>query len=181
MATGSKPRECGFDLAPMCSPGVTCPRLSRACPRLGQAAAASVPRSAAVLGGPVGRRPRAADQESGGAQGAMLLSWSSRSPWVVAAPAERVWNLLAHPEQMTALSPEVERVDWTDATVPKPGAMFGGHNRVGPVRWSTANIVEAVEPSWVFSWRTVEQERVREPLDLPYRASVRRLRSHRAV
>jgi uncharacterized protein YndB with AHSA1/START domain len=79
---------------------------------------------------------------------------------VVAAPAQRVWNLVAHPEQMTALSPEVERVDWIDTAVPKPGAMFRGHNRVGRVRWSTTNIVETVEPSRVFSWRTVEGKNV---------------------
>ncbi|MGH3503573.1 MAG: SRPBCC family protein [Nocardioidaceae bacterium] len=74
----------------------------------------------------------------------------------IAAPARRVWGLVADPARMAALSPEVERVDWTGDAVPQRGSTFEGHNRVGPVRWSTTNIVEVVASDRAFGWRTVE-------------------------
>jgi uncharacterized protein YndB with AHSA1/START domain len=74
----------------------------------------------------------------------------------IAAPPARVWDLISDPPRMTTLSPELEKVDWSAASPPPPGSIFQGHNRVGPVRWSTTNIVEVVEPGRTFVWRTVE-------------------------
>jgi hypothetical protein len=56
----------------------------------------------------------------------------------VAAPPERVWELVGDPARIGAISPECHRVDWLGgASGPAPGAQFKGHNRKGLMRWST--------------------------------------------
>ena len=74
----------------------------------------------------------------------------------VAAPASRVWQILAAPEHMPTLSPELERIEWIDTPEPDVGGSYRGHNRVGLIRWSTVNVIETVEQERVFAWRTVE-------------------------
>jgi hypothetical protein len=97
----------------------------------------------------------------------------------VAAPAARVWQLLADPGRMSTLSPELDRIEWIGAPEPRVGGSFTGHNRVGPIRWSTTNVIETVEPESVFGWRTVESLRV--PLDLPPPTRGWRLTRYRAI
>ncbi len=75
---------------------------------------------------------------------------------LIAAPAARVWDIVADPIRMASLSPEVDKVEWVGEPGSQHGATFLGHNRVGPVRWTTANIVEIAEQSNAFGWRAVE-------------------------
>jgi uncharacterized protein YndB with AHSA1/START domain len=73
----------------------------------------------------------------------------------IAAPVEDVWSLIADPELMAAWSPEVQRITWIGAADVSVGGIFHGHNRVGPVRWHTRNVIEFVNPVHKFGWRTM--------------------------
>jgi uncharacterized protein YndB with AHSA1/START domain len=65
----------------------------------------------------------------------------------VAAPADRVYDLVADLPRMGEWSPECERVTWRGgATGAAEGAHFLGHNRVGQVRWMTQGEVVTVVP-----------------------------------
>jgi hypothetical protein len=74
----------------------------------------------------------------------------------VAAPASQVWGIVADPVSMADLSPEVSRVEWVRDAGPRRGATFCGHNRVGPVRWATDNVIDVAEQDRAFSWRAIE-------------------------
>jgi uncharacterized protein YndB with AHSA1/START domain len=71
----------------------------------------------------------------------------------VEAPPERVWDLVGDPARIGAISPECHCVDWLDgADGPAPGARFRGHNRKGPLRWSTRGTVVEYAPQREISW-----------------------------
>ena len=75
----------------------------------------------------------------------------------IAAPADRVYALIADLPGMADLSPECARVSWIPpATAAVPGAQFRGVNRHGPFRWVTICTVERAEPGreLVFSVRS---------------------------
>lgn len=74
----------------------------------------------------------------------------------VAAPVARVWSLIANPERMPDLSPELRRIRWVGTPKPEVGGTFRGYNGVGPVRWRTRNEIEKVEPGQAFVWRTMD-------------------------
>lgn len=74
----------------------------------------------------------------------------------IAAPLADVWNLIADPERMPEWSPELWRITWIGASDPSAGGMFLGHNRLGPVRWRTHNVIELVDPGRAFAWRTIK-------------------------
>lgn len=74
----------------------------------------------------------------------------------VAAPASRVWEIVADPMSMAALSPEVNQVEWVSEPVSQRGATFRGHNRVGPVRWTTDNVIDVAKQNSAFNWRAIE-------------------------
>lgn len=72
---------------------------------------------------------------------------------LVAAPAPQVWELVADPSRIPEFSPEN-----LGAATPRPGPLeagdeFVGHNRRGPVRWSTTvEVLESV-PGERFTFR----------------------------
>lgn len=72
----------------------------------------------------------------------------------IAAPPERVWELVTDIHLLATFSTELQRVEWLDgADRPEVGRTFRGYN-AHPARgeWSTvSHVVECVPPS-VFAW-----------------------------
>lgn len=65
----------------------------------------------------------------------------------IASSAQRVYDLVADVTRIGARSPECYRVEWLDgATAAVVGARFRGHNRIGPIKWSTVCTVTKAEP-----------------------------------
>lgn len=65
---------------------------------------------------------------------------------VVPASPARVWELLADLPRMGEWSPECTGCTWDDPDAPfGPGRTFVGHNRWGPLRWSTRGELEVCE------------------------------------
>ncbi|MBI2710149.1 MAG: SRPBCC family protein [Actinobacteria bacterium] len=76
----------------------------------------------------------------------------------VAAPPEKVYDLVVDIEQMGQWSPETYRVGWLDGgTGVRVGARFKGWNRTKlgpfPARWSTTCTVERADRPNVFSFK----------------------------
>ena len=67
----------------------------------------------------------------------------------IAAPAERVYDLVTDLPRMGEWSPENTGGKWLDgATGPTVGARFKGTNRKGAMRWSTtATVTDATSPT----------------------------------
>ena len=68
------------------------------------------------------------------------------------ASAEAIWALLTDVTRMGEWSPECHRCEWLDGSGPAIGARFRGHNKWGPLRWSTVSEVVGVEPSREFAF-----------------------------
>lgn len=68
----------------------------------------------------------------------------------MAAPADKVWDLVADVRNIGSYSPEVFEAEWLDgATGPALGARFRGHvkrNEIGPVYWTVCRVT-ACEPA----------------------------------
>ncbi len=63
------------------------------------------------------------------------------------ASPERLWSMVGDVTRMGEWSPETERAEWLDgATGPAVGARFQGHNRNGPLKWTTTATITAAEP-----------------------------------
>ena len=79
---------------------------------------------------------------------------------VVAAPAARIYDLVADLSRMGEWSPECQQVEWLDgATGPVEGARFVGHNRTGPrglMKWSRRGRVLVADPGREFAFVTEE-------------------------
>lgn len=75
-------------------------------------------------------------------------------PIMIAAPPERVWELVSDIELMPRTSPELQSVEWLDGrSGPALGARFAGrskHEAFG--EWSTISQVVEYEPPRVFAW-----------------------------
>ena len=73
----------------------------------------------------------------------------------MAAPPEKVWELLSDVTRIGSYSPETFEAEWLEgATGPAVGAKFRGHvkrNGRGPVYWTTCTVRECV-PGSVFSF-----------------------------
>lgn len=78
--------------------------------------------------------------------------------FIAASPAQ-VWSAIGDPERMPELSPELQRVEWLSPRELRVGGTYRGHNRVGPVRWTTTNVIEQLDPGSVFAWRTLDGPR----------------------
>jgi hypothetical protein len=65
----------------------------------------------------------------------------------MAAPADRVWDLVSDVTRIGEFSPETFEAQWLDgATGPRAGARFRGHvrrNGRGPVYWTTCTVTVA--------------------------------------
>jgi uncharacterized protein YndB with AHSA1/START domain len=72
----------------------------------------------------------------------------------VAAPPERVWDVVSDITLMAELSDELQRVEWEDgATGPGVGARFTGYNKHEAFgEWQTSSIVVECEAPKVFTW-----------------------------
>jgi len=73
----------------------------------------------------------------------------------MAAPADKIWNLIADVRNTGRFSPEVFESEWLDgATGPALGAKFRGHvrrNEIGPVYWTVCRVT-ACEPGREFGF-----------------------------
>ena len=80
----------------------------------------------------------------------------------MAAPADRIWNLIADVRNIGKFSPETFEAEWLDgATGPVMGARFRGHvrrNEIGPVYWTTCRVT-ACEPDREFGFEVLLGER----------------------
>lgn len=67
----------------------------------------------------------------------------------IAAPADKIWDLIADVRNTGRFSPETFEAEWLDgATGPALGVRFRGHvrrNEIGPVYWTTCQVT-ACEP-----------------------------------
>jgi carbon monoxide dehydrogenase subunit G len=73
----------------------------------------------------------------------------------IAAPPDRIYDIVTDIAQMGRLSPECTGGRWLgQATGPAIGARFKGSNKRGLARWSTTNEVVAAEPSREFAFET---------------------------
>jgi hypothetical protein len=71
----------------------------------------------------------------------------------IAAPPEKVYDLISDVTRMGEWSPETRSATWLDgANGPAVGARFKGTNRLGPVRWSTKPTVEVADPGREFTF-----------------------------
>ena len=96
-------------------------------------------------------------------QASMLrLAAATLRPWPsqvsvsreIAAPAERVWAMVADVTRMGEWSPENEAAKWLHgATGAQPGAKFRGTNRNGKKKWDTVATIGDVEPGRLLSFR----------------------------
>jgi uncharacterized protein YndB with AHSA1/START domain len=73
----------------------------------------------------------------------------------MAAPPERIWDLVSDVTRIGRYSPETFEAEWTDgATGPEVGARFRGHvkrNEKGPTYWTPCTVT-ACEPNRVFEF-----------------------------
>jgi len=80
----------------------------------------------------------------------------------MAAPADKIWTLIADITRTGEFSPEVFESEWLGgATGPALGAKFRGHvrrNEIGPVYWTTCKIT-ACEPGREFGFAVLAGDR----------------------
>ena len=73
----------------------------------------------------------------------------------IAAPPDRVWELVSDVTRIGEFSPETFEAQWLDgADGPRPGARFRGHvrrNGRGPVYWTTCTVT-AADPGREFAF-----------------------------
>ncbi|MCU1391824.1 MAG: Polyketide cyclase / dehydrase and lipid transport [Ilumatobacteraceae bacterium] len=73
----------------------------------------------------------------------------------MAAPPEKVWDLVSDVTKIGRYSPETFEAEWLDgATGPAVGVRFRGHvkrNGIGPIYWTTSSIT-ACDPGKEFSF-----------------------------
>jgi uncharacterized protein YndB with AHSA1/START domain len=74
---------------------------------------------------------------------------------LIAAPADRLYEIITDIAHMGRLSPECTGGQWRGgATKAAVGASFTGRNRRGIVRWSTKNTVVKATPGLEFAFET---------------------------
>ncbi|BBX16365.1 cyclase [Mycolicibacterium duvalii] len=80
----------------------------------------------------------------------------------MAAPADRIWELVANVENIGRFSPETFEAEWLDgAAGPALGARFRGHvrrNEIGPVYWTTCRVT-ACAPDREFGFEVLVGDR----------------------
>jgi Polyketide cyclase / dehydrase and lipid transport len=76
----------------------------------------------------------------------------------MAAPPDKIWDLIADVRNTGQVSPETFEAQWLDgATGPALGARFRGHvkrNEIGPVYWTTCRVT-AREPAREFGFEVL--------------------------
>ncbi len=80
----------------------------------------------------------------------------------IAAPADKIWDLIADVHNTGRFSPETFEAEWLDgATGPALGVRFRGHvrrNEIGPVYWTTCRVT-ACEPGREFGFEVLVGDR----------------------
>ena len=80
----------------------------------------------------------------------------------MAAPAQRVWELVSDVTKIGRYSPETFEAEWLDgATGPAVGARFRGHvkrNQKGPTYWTTCTVI-ASDPGREFAFGVGPRDR----------------------
>ncbi len=80
----------------------------------------------------------------------------------MAAPAMKIWELVADVRNIGQFSPETFEAEWLDgATGPAVGARFRGHvrrNEIGPIYWTTCRVTDC-EPGVQFGFDVLAGER----------------------
>src|SRR6201989_2930625 len=80
----------------------------------------------------------------------------------MSAPADKIWNLIAHVPNTGRFSPDVFESEWLDGPPgPALGARFRGHvkrNEIGPVYWTTCRVT-ACEPGREFGFAVLLGDR----------------------
>lgn len=80
----------------------------------------------------------------------------------MAAPADRIWDLISDVRNTGKFSPEVMEAEWLGgAAGPALGARFRGHvkrNEIGPVYWTTCEVT-ACEPGREFGFSVLMGDR----------------------
>lgn len=80
----------------------------------------------------------------------------------MAAPAQRIWDLIADIRNTGKFSPETFEAEWLDgADGPAVGARFRGHvrrNGIGPVYWTSCRVTEC-EPGREFGFEVLVGDR----------------------
>src|SRR6202012_3430234 len=80
----------------------------------------------------------------------------------MAAPADKIWDLIADVRNTGRFSPETFEAEWLDgATGPAVGARFRGHvrrNGIGPVYWTTCKVT-ACDPGREFGFAAMLGDR----------------------
>ena len=81
----------------------------------------------------------------------------------IAAPPARVYALIADITRMGEWSPECYRCEWVgDVREPTVGARFQGHNRMGPIRWTTTCEIVSAQPGREFAFTVMHDKGERE-------------------
>jgi hypothetical protein len=79
---------------------------------------------------------------------------------VIAASPQEVYDVVSDVTSIGERSPECYRSEWLDgASAATVGARFKGHNRLGPLRWSTTSVVTVAEPGQEFAFMVLAGER----------------------
>jgi hypothetical protein len=80
----------------------------------------------------------------------------------MAAPPDKIWDLVADVRNTGRFSPETFEAEWLDgATGPELGARFRGHvkrNEIGPVYWTTCRVT-ACDPGREFGFAVLLGDR----------------------
>ena len=78
----------------------------------------------------------------------------------IAAPPERVWDLVSDINISARFSNEFQGAEWVDSDGPQEGASFIGHNKRTDVNreWDTTSWVVACDPPLVFAWNVNDRD-----------------------
>lgn len=73
----------------------------------------------------------------------------------IAAPPDRVWEIISDPTRTPEWSPVCHTVEWIgDVRGPNVGARFKGYNRLNGARWARECRITEAQPSKTFAWST---------------------------
>jgi len=76
----------------------------------------------------------------------------------IAAPPQRVWELVTDINLPARFSQEFQGAEWLDGDSPRVGARFVGRNAIGERRWETTSHIVACEAPRVFAWNIVDPD-----------------------
>ena len=81
----------------------------------------------------------------------------------IAAPPACVYDLISDITRMGEWSPECYRCDWVgEIHEPVVGARFQGHNRMGPLKWTTTSAIVTADRGRGFAFTVIHDKNGRE-------------------